>query len=296
MVIRAKKKSFGERAFDTANTVFMLFLCAVMIYPVLYVISRSVMPDLERAVRPFALIPRTITWEGYRFILSRNSILLNGFKITLFRAAVGTTLSLVVESMFAYAISKKDYPFKLFLTVMISFTLWFDGGLIPQFLLRKSLGFMDSLWVLVIPGIMQVWNVLILRNFFAQIPDTLEESAKIDGANELTILYKIVLPLSKPVLATIDLFHIVGHWNDWFTGVVYIRDKFKLPAMVILRQIIALANAMQIVTEATGSDYTPPTFAVQMAMTVIVAFPIMAAYPFFQKYFIKGMLMGSIKG
>jgi len=290
------KKSKGEKVFDFINANVLILLCITMIYPFLYVISRSLMTDAERIARPFALIPLDVSLEGYAYILSSNFILPNSFKITLFRTILGTIISLTLESMFAYAISKKYYPLRNPLTLMIAFTMWFGGGLIPNFILIKSLGFMNSIWVYIIPKAMSVWNIFLLRNFFAQIPDSIEESAKIDGANEVSILFRLILPLSKAALSTIALFHIVGHWNEWFTGILYVTDKFKQPAMVILRQIMTSADAMSMNIEGAGSSYTPPAFAVQMATIVVVAFPIIVTYPFFQKYFAKGMLVGSIKG
>ena len=295
-MVMAAKKTRGEKVFDIFNTGFLILICTTMVYPFLYVVSRSFMTDVDRSAHPFSLIPHEWTLEGYAFIFSSNSIILNSFKITLFRTIVGTVFSLILECMFAYAISKKRYPLRNVLTIMIAFTMWFSGGLIPSYLLVRSLGFMDSLLVFIIPNAIGVWNVLILRNFFSQIPDSIEESAMIDGANEAVILFKLILPLSTAALATIGLFHVVGHWNEWFTGILYIRDPKKQPAMVILRQIIASANAMNLNLEGEGSDYRPPSYIVRMAMISTIAFPIIVSYPFFQKYFAKGLLVGSIKG
>jgi putative aldouronate transport system permease protein len=240
------KKTRGEIAFDAANVMFLLLLCAANLYPFLYVISRSVMTDAERALRPFAIVPNIIDWSGYKFILSSHSLLISGYKITLFRTIIGTFLSLLIESMFAYAISKKSYPLRIPLTMMISFTLWFDGGLIPSFLLNKSLGLLNSIWVYIVPRLMSAWYILIMRNFFAQIPDSLEESAKIDGASDISVYFRIILPLSGAVLATIGLFHAVNHWNEWFSAIVYINDKKKWPVQVVLRQILNAARQVDI--------------------------------------------------
>jgi putative aldouronate transport system permease protein len=290
------KKTGKEKVFDVANLIFLSLFSMAMIYPILYVVSRSIMTDADRSLHPFSIIPTELDFQGYAFILSQGSLLLNGFKITLFRTIVGTALSLLIECMFAYAISKREYPLSTPLTMMIAFTMWFSGGLIPTFLLLKTFGFLNSIWVLVIPKLLSVWNILLLRNFFAQIPNELDESAKMDGANQMQILFRIILPLSTAALATIGLFHIVYHWNEWFTGVVYISDKDKLPAMVILRQILSEANATDLYIGGTGGDLRPPTIAVQMASIVVVTFPIIVAYPFFQRFFTKGMLVGAVKG
>jgi len=290
------KATKGEKAFDIFNVLLMLLISASMLYPILFVVSHSLMTDTERALHPFTIIPTELNFSGYQFILAKGSLLLNSFQITLFRLSVGTVLSLIVECMFAYAISKKSYPLAVPLTMIIAFTMWFQGGLIPTFLVLKSLGFLDSIWVFVIPKLMNVWYILLLRNFFAQIPDEIEESAKIDGANEFGILWRIILPLSTPVLATIALFHVVYHWNEWFTGIIYMSDQTLQPAMVILRQILSQANAANMYAEDLGGSFVPPTSMIQMATIVVVSFPIIAAYPFFQKYFAKGLMVGAVKG
>lgn len=289
------RKSRGEVLFDITNSIILISLCVATLYPFLYVASRSVMTDAERAVRPFALIPNTIDLSGYIFILGSHSLLIGGYQVTLFRTVVGTLLSLLIESMFAYGISKKDYPLRIPLTMMIACTLWFHGGLIPSFLLNRSLGLLNSIWVYVIPGLMSAWNILIMRNFFAQIPDSLEESAKIDGASDIVVFFKIVIPLSGAVLATMGLFHAVHHWNEWFSAIVYVNDRKKWPVQVILRQILDAARQVDLLSDI-NPDYKPPTTTVQMATIVVVAFPIIAVYPFIQKHFTKGVMVGSIKG
>lgn len=287
-------KTWGEKAFDFFNILLLVFLCGIMIYPILFVVGQSFMSDAERAVNPLGIIPKIIDLSGYNYIFGKGSLLLNGYQITLFRTIIGTLLSLLIECMMAYVLAKDYYPLRKPITKMIVFTMWFSGGLIPTFLLLKSMGFINSVWVFIIPRLASVWNILILRNFFAQIPESLEEAAKIDGANDITVLFRVILPLSLPALATVGLFHVVYHWNEWFTGIVYITDPHKMPVMVILRQIMAEANQLNIVE--TMPDYVPPTISIQMATIVMVAFPIIVAYPFFQKYFTKGMLVGGVKG
>ena len=289
------KKSIGEKAFDIVNVTLLILLCLGTLYPFMFVISRSLMSDTERALRPFALFPKEIDLEAYRFILGTKSLLFRAYQITLFRTIVGTLLSLLVESMFAYVIAKKTYPLRKPLTVMIAFTLWFSGGLIPTFLLVRSVGLFNTVWVYIVPKLMVAWNILIMRNFFAQIPDSLEESAKMDGANEAAILFRILIPLSTAVLATMSLFHAVWHWNEWFSAVIYVNNSRLWPVQVVLRGILDSARQNDLLDELNPSD-KPPTVSVQMAMIVVVAFPIMVFYPFIQKHFTKGILIGSIKG
>lgn len=290
------RKTVGEKVFDIFMAVILILVCLSMVFPVFYVISRSFMTDADRSMHPLAIFPHEWTLEGYKYIFSSNSLIFNSFKITLFRTIAGTLFSLLLESMFAYVISKKKYPLRNIITVIIAITMWFNGGLIPSFLLIRSLGFMNSLLVFIIPSALSVWNVLILRNFFSQIPDSIEESGMIDGANEAVVLFKLILPLSKAALATIALFHVVNHWNEWFTGILYISDQKKQPAMVILRQIINTANISSLDIFGEGAASRPPSYIIRMAMITVITFPIIVAYPFFQKYFTKGLLIGSIKG
>jgi putative aldouronate transport system permease protein len=184
------------------------------------------------------------------------------------------------------------------LTVMIAITLWFGAGIIPRFLVVRMVGLYNSIWVFVLAPLMGAWGIIIMRTFFSQLPDSLEESAKLDGANDVRILFQIVFPLSTPVLATMALFSVVYHWNEWFSGIIYIADPNKVPIMVLLWQTLQQAAA-QIRGDSRGADVNyvvPPTLTIKMSLIVITSFPIVVAYPFFQKYFVKGMLIGSIKG
>jgi putative aldouronate transport system permease protein len=277
----------------------MLLLCFITLYPFLFVVSRSVMPDAERAVRPYSLIPTTgLNFDGYTYMFGQGSKVFTGYAITIFRTVVGTILTVICEAMFAYALSKKYYPLRGFLTVMIAITLWFGAGLIPRYLVVRMVGLYNSIWVYVIVGLMGAWGIIIMRTFFSQLPDSLEESAKLDGANDVTILFRIVFPLSTPVLATIALFSVVGHWNEWFSGIIYMANPNKVPIQTLLWQTLQQAAA-QIRGDSRGADVeykVPPTLTIKMSLIVVTSFPIVVAYPFFQKYFIKGMLIGSIKG
>lgn len=294
-ILKLNKRTKDDLLFNAVNGIILLTICAITLYPLLYVVGRSVMTDAERSLRPLALFPRTLDWQAYKYILGNGSLIYNGYKITLFRTIVGSSCGLLVEAMFAYAISRKNYPFRKALTIMIAFTLWFQSGLIPNFLLIKSLGLMNTTWVYLFPRLMTAWNILLLRNFFAQVPPELEESARLDGANDVSVFFRIILPLSMPVLATVGLFHAVYHWNEWFTAVLYVSDNTKWPVQVILRQILATATQSEVLEDSMVA-IAPPAVSVQMAMVVIVTLPILAVYPFIQKHFTKGMMVGSIKG
>jgi putative aldouronate transport system permease protein len=290
------RKTTGEITFDIANIVLLILLCLGTLYPFLYVVSRSVMQASDRALHPFAILPRErITLEAYEFIFNKGSKIFKSYAITIFRTVVGTVLSVIVEAMFAYALSKKYFPPRKFLSMAIAITMWFSAGLIPNFLVVRAVGLYNNIWVYVMFPLMSAWYVFIMRTFFSQIPDSLEESARMDGASDVAILIRIILPLSTPVLATISLFHAVYHWNEWFSGIIFIADPTKIPVQALLYQILRMAEQSSMNVELI-TFRPPPSISVQMAMIVVTAFPIVAAYPFFQKHFVKGMLIGSIKG
>ena len=286
----------GEKAFHIVNGVLMVLICAIMLYPVLMVVGRSLMSDIERATHPLRLFPKTLDWSGYKFILSPNSNIGRGYMITIARTVIGTLLSLIVTSMMAYPLSKRDYPGRKVITGLVVFTMWFSGGMIPTFLLIKSLGLMNNFWVFVLPMTVSAYNLIILRNFFMQIPESLEEAAKLDGANDLIIYLKVYLPLSTASLATIALFYAIGHWNSWFDALLYINDQELWPMQYILRQLISSTSVSDISTAAAVSDKTPAAETVKMATIVVSTVPILCVYPFLQRYFVKGVLVGSVKG
>lgn len=286
----------GEKTFLVVNDVVMVVLCAIMIYPILFVLGRSVTPEFERALNPLRLIPRMFDWSGYRFILSSGSNIINSYLTTIARTLIGTTLNIVVTTLLAYPLSKKYYPPRRALTGMIVFTMWFSGGLIPSFLLNKSLGLINNFWVYILPSMVNAFNLIIMRNFFMQIPDSLEESAKLDGANDLHIFFRIYLPLSTASIATITLFYAVYHWNMWFDSMLYMNRKEMWTMQYTLRQLIDSATVADIATVGSAMDNIPPAETVRMSTIVIATVPILCVYPFLQKYFVKGMLVGSVKG
>jgi putative aldouronate transport system permease protein len=254
------------------------------------------MTDAERVARPLSIIPQTFNWAGYKMVFAPNSNILVTYWTTIKRAVIGTGCNLVMTSLFAYVLAKRQYPFRLFLTAMLAFTMWFDAGLIPNYLLNQSLGLRNNFWVYVIPAVISPWNCIILRNFIMALPSELEESAKIDGANEGQILVCIVLPLCKASLATIGLFYAVWHWNSWFDSMLYMSDRRNWCLQYVLRQIISSANMSELMEQSADATSSPPTEMVRMACTVAATVPILCVYPFLQKYFVKGVMIGSVKG
>ena len=286
----------GEKIFLVINNIVMVLLCAAMLYPVLFVVGRSVTPEIERALHPLRLIPSTFDWSGYKFILSSGSNIINSYMTTIMRTLIGTTLNIAVTTLLAYPLSKQYYPPRKALTALIVFTMWFSGGLIPSFLLNKSLGLLNNFWVYVLPSMVNAFNLIVMRNFFSQIPDSLEESAKLDGANDLRVFFSIYLPLSTAAIATITLFYAVYHWNSWFDSMLYMNRKEMWTMQYTLRQLIDSATVTDITVVGSAMDFIPPAETVRMATIVIATVPILCVYPFLQKYFVKGMLVGSVKG
>ena len=288
--------SKGEKGFLIINNIVMVLLCVIMLYPVVFVISRSVTPELERALHPLRLIPSKLDWTGYKFILSSGSNIVNSYMTTIARTLIGTSLDMIVTTLLAYPLSKKYYPPRKVITAMIVFTMWFSGGLIPSFLLNKQLGLLNNFWVYILPSLVNPFNMIIMRNFFMQIPDALEESSKLDGANDLVVFFRIYLPLSTASIATIALFYAVFHWNMWFDSMLYMNKKTMWTMQYTLRQVIESATVSDIATVGTAMDNIPPAETVRMATIVVATVPILCVYPFVQKYFVKGMLVGAIKG
>lgn len=287
-------KSTSRRVFEVCNGILLLLLAAVTIIPFIYVVSTSLTSEQEFIQRGLSLIPRRITLESYEFIFKPGNSIFRAYKNTLFVTLVGTSLNMVLTCMLAYGMSKKWMPGRNIIMFFIFFTMLFNGGMIPGYLVVKSFGLLNSLWSLIIPGAINTWNMILLRNFFSEIPDSVEESAKIDGANDIGVLFRIVLPMSLPALATITLFYAVEHWNAWMGALIYLSDKKLWPVQLLLRQIILLSSVSDL--EVVDNSITPPSYAVQMATLVVATTPILCAYPFIQKYFVKGVMVGSVKG
>lgn len=286
----------GERTFNVVNNIVLVIVCVIMLYPVLYVLGRSVTPELERALHPLRLFPAKFEWNGYSFIFSSGSNVINAYRTTIMRTIIGTALDIFVTMLLAYPLSKKYYPPRRILTFLIVFTMWFSGGLIPAFLLNKDLGLVNRFWVYIFPSLVNPFNMIIMRNFFSQIPDSLEESAKLDGANDLRVFFSIYIPLSLASIATVTLFYAVYHWNSWFDSMLYMRDKNMWTMQYTLRLLIDSATVTDLATVGTAMDNIPPAETVRMATIVVATVPILCVYPFLQKYFVKGMLVGSVKG
>ncbi|MBD2847516.1 carbohydrate ABC transporter permease [Paenibacillus sp. IB182496] len=284
----------GEKWFQGFAVVLSASLSLAMIYPFIHMISISLSTPAE-ALRPgIHLYPRELTLDAYQKALTSNGMWY-GFQNTIFRTVVGTFLSLVFMSMAAYPLSKKDLPDRNFFMMFIIMTMFFSGGLIPTYLLVKNLGLFDSRWVYVIPVLFNTFSLIILRNFFMEIPSELEDSAKIDGANDIRTLFSIVIPLSKPILATVGLWSAVMHWNAWFDALIYVQDQSKVVLQVFIRRLIVENQDLEIM-KMMDDQKSLNAETVKAAVLMVATLPILLLYPFLQKYFIQGILVGSLKG
>ena len=294
----AIKESAPRRIFNIINIIILGVLALITVYPFINVIAQSFAPSHEILARPFMIFPKEFTVLAYEYIFSTET-LTQSLLVSVFITLSGTFVNLVLTVLTAYPLAHSTLVCRRLLTNLFLFTMLFSGGMIPTFLLVKDLGLIDSFLSLILPGAISVYNMLVVKNFFQQLPKELEEAAKIDGANELYILAKVILPLSMPILATFTLFYAVGHWNSWFDALVYLKDANRYPLQYLIRQII-IENQMNEELEAAGAfddNFNLVTSdAIKYATLVVSMVPMMILYPFVQKYFVQGVMVGSLKG
>jgi putative aldouronate transport system permease protein len=288
--------SRGEKIFGVINVMLLTLLAFASLYPFIYTVSISLSTAAEANRDGFHIWPGEVTLSAYKMVFS-NPNLLTGYMNTLFRTIVGTILSIIFTCLCAYPLSKKSLPHRGMFTFIIMFTMLFGGGIIPAYLLIKNIDLINNIWVYVIPGLTGAFNVIIVKNFFESIPESLSESASIDGAGDFYILFNIYMPLSKPVLATVTLWTAVGHWNAWFDALIYVNDENKQVLMTFLRRIVIEGSTQMMEKGVVNPDMTTFTPETIKAATVIVTIlPILILYPFLQKYFVKGIMLGGVKG
>ncbi len=279
--------------FDVGVYVILIFVAMITIVPFMQVVTISLSPASEATKYGLHLIPTKIDLAGYEKVFSYTQIW-RSYLNTIVRTMLGTAISVFLYIICAYPLSKNYLPHKKFWTLLILFTMYFSGGLIPSYLLVNNwLKLSNTIWALVLPPAMSAYTVIIMRNFFEGIPDSLEESAKIDGANDITILFKIMVPLAKPCIATITLWSIVFHWNAWFDCMLYISDEINYVLQLTLRRILIDGQIMDI---SMTTNAVVNTESMKMAALVVSVVPIIAIYPFVQKYFTAGVMVGSVKG
>lgn len=290
---RVAYKSRWSQVFDGANAALMVFLCLAVLLPFWFLLVQS-LDNVSRLSGGLYLWPQEFTLKYYRKVLSSKYIWL-GYMNTLYRVGFGTLLSLFCTSMGAYAISKKYFPHRTFWTFFMLFTMFFGGGLIPTFLWYRTLGFIDNRLVYILPGMVGVYNLVMIRNFISTIPGEMEESARLDGANDFQTYLHIILPMSKPILATVGLWLIVGNWNAWFDCLVYMRSGSKQVLQVVLRRILN-EGSNEMLEGANVEDMAVSPEMLKAATIFVSTIPILLIYPFLQKYFVKGIYVGSLKG
>lgn len=287
------RRSAGERLFDVTNTLLLCLIMAVSIYPLLYVLNSSVSdPDQMLRSRSFMLLPEGFQLEAYKQVF-QNPKIYTGYLNTLFYVIVGTIVNLLMTSLAAYALSRTDLFGRKLLMQLITFTMFFGGGMIPTFLLVQNLGLVDTRWSMIIPGAISTFYFLIMKTSFEGIPISLIESAKLDGANDFRVLFQIVLPLSKSIVAVMLLYYGVDHWNDYVGPMLYLRSQELYPIQIVMRDILISSS-----TESMGAG-VDTGFAIgeniKYATIIISTLPIMLIYPFIQKYFVQGALIGAVK-
>lgn len=289
-----------ERSFGIFSHIVLIILTVCCVYPFLIILGSSFESQEQLMSTGYRAFPKAFSLEAYEAVFAYPKRILDAYKVTALASLITVVGGLFLEGTLGYVISRKDYPYRRGLSLAIFFTMLFNGGLVPSYILISNwLNLKDSIWALVLPGMAGAWHVLMFKTFFMSIPTALIESAKIDGAKEFKIFYKIVIPLAKPAFACIGLFLLLQAWNDWYNSLLYIEDETKVELQYLLislmKNIEKLSNpdSMQALN---GANQKLPTLNSRMAMCVVAAGPILVVFPFFQKYFVKGLTVGSVKG
>ncbi len=285
----------GSRVVNLFIVGFMLALVAATLFPIMHVAALSLSgsgPVMEGRV---VLLPKEFTLDTYKRVLS-DARVLRAYVNTLLYTLIGTAMNMAFTTLSAYAIANRRMIFRRPLTFLITFTMMFGGGLIPTYLVVRNLGMIDTLWAVTVPQAINTWNLLVMRQFFLGIPDSLEDSAMMDGANDFMIFARITLPLSQAVLAAMTLFYAVGHWNSFFTPLIYLNDPRKYPLQIILRQLVIQGQASMEEFAADQINVSSDIVNIKYTVIMVALIPVLVVYPIVQKHFVKGVLIGSIKG
>jgi putative aldouronate transport system permease protein len=297
VVGRGNVKTHKASAFDVANILFLLLLSFTILYPFHNLLILSFNETELGAARGIRLFPERPTLENYRRVFE-SPFIWRGYLNTIIRTAFGTFLSLLATGLGAYVLSKRFFPNRGFWTFFVVFTMFFNGGLIPTYLLVRDLGLIDTYLSMILPQLITGYNLVLMRNYFMSLPFELEESCLMDGANWFTIFVRIIIPISMPIIATIGLFLSVFHWNSWFDALIYLRNPDLFPMQIVLRRVILVGTQQMIdanpSAEAEAGNFS--TEGIKGATIFVATVPILAVYPFVQKYFVKGIMIGSLKG
>jgi len=294
-IMRKRKLKDNGRGLRIGNGIFMILVCAIMLYPFLHVLFASVSdPNALIRHRGLLLHPLGFNFGAYKLVF-RNPNILSGYLNTIIYVALGTAINIVLTILSAYVLSRKDFIFRRPLMFLSIITMYFSGGMIPLYLQVMHLNLINTIWAIVLPTAMSTYNLIIMRTAFENIPDSLEESAKLDGANDLVTLVRVVVPLAMPTIAVILLFYSVGIWNSWFNAMIYLQDRTLYPLQLVLREIL-IANDTSSMTAGIAGDVVPLAESVKYATIVVATLPVLVIYPFLQKYFVKGVMIGAVKG
>ena len=286
------KPTKGYRAFQVINTIIMIFVIFITLYPFVYLVAQSFSSDAAASAGKVTFYPIGFNVNTYKYILRDNQFF-RYYGNTIFYTVVGTFISVACTALIAYPLSKPRLRFNKVITPLVVFTMYFAGGMIPNYIvITQWLGLQDSMWSIILPNAISTFNLLVMKSFFAGLPEELEEAAAIDGMNTYQIFLKIIIPLSKPIIATMCLFYMVTMWNEWFTPMLYLDSKDKWPVALYVRQLVEGANN----TEIGSSDASSVQATVKSATMVLTSIPIICVYPFVQKYFVQGMTIGAVKG
>lgn len=292
---KKKKVSPGDRIFGIVVTLVVLVMCIMVLYPIYYMFIVSISDGNAVLRGDITVLPQGINFGAYKAVLT-NEYVPRAYLNTILYTVIGTFIAVAMTALCAYPLSRKEFYGRGLFTGIVVFTMFFDAGIISNYMVVRSTGIMNTMWAIVLPGSINVWYMIIMRTFFADIPEELFESAKLDGANDLTIFAKMVLPLSKAVLATMVLFYAVGFWNQWLQPLIYLDDRKKFPMQLILRNIVLGADAALSKSMSAATDMATMGLNIKYAVIFVTILPILVIYPFVQKYFVKGVMVGSVKG
>lgn len=288
-----QKATFAEKVFNIFNIIFMAFMIVITLYPFWYCVTCSLSKDIVGNSASLMLWPKGLSLDAYVSVLKRPTIL-TGYKVTLIVVVVATVLNIIFTSVAAFLITRKRFAIRGFLTWLMLFTMYFSGGMIPTYVIFANvLHLKDTYAVLIIPGLINVYNMIVMRTNFEAIPKSLEESIKVDGGNDMHVLFHIILPLSKATIAVMVLYYGVAHWNEWFNAMLYINEADKRPLQLVLRTIL-IENKTG--ADGNAADNMGLAENIKFATIIVATLPILLVYPFIQKYFVKGVMIGAVKG
>jgi putative aldouronate transport system permease protein len=292
--MRLKRLTKSDKVFIAFSYIFVFFVICATLYPFLYVVSSSLSDPVIVGKGEVWLFPKGITLDAYKAVLKDPQIW-KGYYNTIWYVTVGTIINIVMTTLTAYPLSRRHFDGRNAIMMFIAFTMFFSGGMVPGYLLVKNLHLINSRWAIVIPAAIGTYNLIVMRTFFQSIPDSLHEAATIDGCSEFGIFTRIYLPLSKASIAVLVLFYAVGHWNSFFSAMMYLNNEEKYPLQMILRKILIQQDQGNMMTDVVqGRDLLSQT--IRYATIIVSVLPIITAYPFLQKYFVKGVMIGAIKG